>query len=106
MTVVLHGREAHAAVSHHDRRDAVPARGCEQRIPGDLTVEVRVHVDEAGRDERAVGIERLARELVDAPDLGDDAGGDRDIGRTRGRAGPVDNGSTLDHEVMHVSAAP
>ena len=66
VAIGVHGREADAAVAHHDRGHAVPARGREQRIPGDLTVEVRVHVDEAGRDERAVGVERLARELVDA----------------------------------------
>ena len=45
--VGLHRREADAAVAHHDRGDAVPARRREQRVPGDLTVEVRVHVDEA-----------------------------------------------------------
>ena len=45
------GREPDTAVAHHDRGDAVPARRREQRIPGDLAVEVRVHVDEPGRDD-------------------------------------------------------
>ena len=81
--VGLHRREADAAVAHHDRGDAVPARRREQRVPGDLAVEVRVHVDEAGRDERAVGVDRLARGAVDRADLGDDAVGDRDVGGAR-----------------------
>ena len=55
--VGLHRREADAAVAHDDRGDAVPARRREQRVPGDLAVEVRVHVDEAGRDEQAVGVD-------------------------------------------------
>ena len=48
--VVLVGlgrREADAAVAHDDRGHAVPAARREQRVPGDLAVEVRVHVDEA-----------------------------------------------------------
>ena len=84
MAVGLHGREPDTAVAHHHRRHAVPAGGREQRIPGDLTVEVRVHVDETGRHERAVGVDRLAGELVDAADLGHDAVGDRDVGGATG----------------------
>ena len=101
VAVGVHRREPDAAVAHHDRGHAVPARGREHRVPGDLAVEVRVHVDEAGRHERAVGIDRLARELVDATDLGDDTVGDRDVGGTPGRAGSVDDRSTLDHEIVH-----
>ena len=46
-----HRREADAAVAHHERGDAVPGRGREQRIPGDLPVVVGVHVHPAGRDD-------------------------------------------------------
>ena len=55
-----HGRERDAAVAEHDRRDAVPARRGRVGIPRELRVEVRVDVDEAGRDERAVGVDRAA----------------------------------------------
>ncbi len=48
-----HRGEPDAAVAHHQRRHAVPARGRELRIPGDLAVVVRVHVDPAGRDEQS-----------------------------------------------------
>ena len=53
-------READAAVAHHHGGDAVPARRRELRVPGGLAVVVGVDVDEAGRDERAVGVD-LAR---------------------------------------------
>ena len=70
--VGLHRREADAAVAHHDGGHAVPARRREHRVPGDLAVEVRVHVDEAGRDEHAVGVDRLARAgVLELADLGD-----------------------------------
>ena len=32
--------------------------GREERVPGHLAVVVRVHVDEAGRDEQPVGVDR------------------------------------------------
>ena len=65
--VGLRGREPDTAVAHDDGGDAVPARRREQRVPGDLAVEVRVHVDEAGRDEQAVGVDLLAALPSTAP---------------------------------------
>ena len=56
-----HRREAEAAVADHDRRDAVPARQRAVRIPEQLRVVVRVQVDEAGRDDQAVGVEHAVR---------------------------------------------
>ena len=98
--VGLHRREPDAAVPHDDRGDAVPAARREQRVPGDLAVEVRVHVDEAGRDEQAVGVDDFARGTVDRADFGDDAVGDRDVGDARRGAGAVDDGAALDHEIV------
>ena len=62
----VHRREADAAVAHHDRGDAVPARRRELRVPGGLAVVVRVHVDEAGRDQQAVGVDLSRAGAVDA----------------------------------------
>ena len=59
------GREADAAVAHDHGGDAVPDRRREQRVPGDLAVVVRVHVDEAGRDGEAGGVDLLATGVVD-----------------------------------------
>ena len=55
-----HRCERHAAVAEHDRGDAVPARRRRVGVPRELRVEVRVHVDEAGRDVRAVGVDARA----------------------------------------------
>ena len=97
-----HRREADAAVAHHDGGHAVPARRREQRVPRDLAVEVRVDVDEAGRDEqRRRRRSSRARRAVDRADLGDDAVGDRDVGGARRRPGAVDDGPALDHEIVH-----
>ena len=68
-----HRREADAAVAGHDGGDAVPGRRDEPVVPGGLAVVVHVDVDEAGRDEQAVGVELLGGGAVDPPDLGDDA---------------------------------
>src|SRR5207248_2643319 len=51
------GRDAEAAVPHHDRGDAVPGRDGEHAVPEDLRVVVRVDVDEPGRDDGTVGVE-------------------------------------------------
>ena len=101
VTVGLHRREADTAVPHHDGGHAVPARRREHRVPRDLPVEVRVHVDEAGRHQQPVGVEHFARGAVDATDFGDDTVGDGDVGSARGRARTVDDGAALHHEVVH-----
>ena len=91
------GREADAAVAHDHGGDAVPDRRREQRVPGDLAVVVGVHVDEAGRDREAGGVELLAPGLVDGADRGDAAVVDGDVGehrtRRRGRRSRFRSGS-------------
>ena len=44
-------RETHAAVAHDDSGRAVPGRRRDLRVPGDLAVVVRVHVDPSGSHE-------------------------------------------------------
>ena len=75
------GGEADAAVAHHDRGDAVPARRRQLDVPRRLAVVVGVDVDEPGRDEGAVGVELAAAAPVDVADGGDDAVVDGDVGR-------------------------
>ena len=98
----VHRREPDAAVARHDRGDAVPARRGQLRVPGRLTVVVRVHVDEAGGDEQPVGVDRPARRAVDPAHLGDAAVGDRDVAGERRAAEPVDDRPTAYHEIVHV----
>ena len=78
-------READAAVAHHRRRDAVPARRGELVVPGRLAVVVGVDVDEARRHQGPVGVDLPPPGAGDGTDLGDDAAVDGDVGRP-GRA--------------------
>jgi len=53
-----------------------------------------MHVDEARRDDEPVGVERLARVPRDPTDVGDNAIGDRQVGRARRAARTVDDEPT------------
>ena len=84
-------READAAVAEDRGGHAVPARRREVRVPGRLTVEVGVDVDEARRDGEAVGVELASgtgRSGGHAADLDDHAVGHRDVGRRDGAPVP------------------
>ena len=74
--------------------------GVELLVPGGLAVVVRVDVDEARRDEGAVGVDLLPPAAVDGPDLGDHAVGDGDVGRASRGARAVDDGPPSDDEVV------
>ena len=52
---------------------------------------MRVRVDETGRDDEPVGVDRLRRFVVDLADLDDAAVTDADVGLARGRTGAVDD---------------
>ena len=95
-------RESHAAIAHDDRRDPVPRRRGEQRIPADLTVVMGVDVDEPGGDDEPVGVDRApgggSRKVTD---LGDDAVVDRHVGSARGISGAIHQGAGADDEVVH-----
>ena len=79
------GREAHAAVAHHDGGDAVPARRREVRVPGDLAVVVGVDVDPARGHEQALGVDLPAALAHVAADGDDAVAVDGDVAR-RGAA--------------------
>ena len=102
----MHRREADAAVADHHGGDAVPRRRDHALAPRRLTVVVRVDVDEAGSDEQPVGIDRAACRTADLPDFRDHAVVDRDVGRARGRAGPVDDRATANNRVVSVHQFP
>ena len=92
-------RDAEAAVAHHHRGDAVPRRDGQHAVPEDLGVVVGVDVDEAGRDDGAVGVEHPIGGAGRGPDRGDPSVADRDVGAACRRAGPVDDRSAADQEV-------
>src|SRR4029079_7099298 len=73
------GCEAHAAVPHDDRGDALPRRRREQVVPGDLPVVVGVDVAPARCDSQAVGVELLVTLAGDGAHRGDAPAVDCDV---------------------------
>ncbi len=62
---------------------------------------MRVHVDEAGCDGEAVGVDLLASALVDDADLGDQPAVDGHVRGDRSPAEPVEHPAIADDEVVH-----
>ena len=71
VTIAAHRRETHPAVPHDDGRDALPRRRRQQRVPRDLAVVVRVHVDPTRRDQQAVGVDLVATARAHLADVRD-----------------------------------
>ena len=99
--LLLHRREADAAIAEHHRGDAVPARRRQQRIPHRLAVIMGVHVDPARRDHQARGVDLALAGALLAADRGDAAAGDRHVARERRLAGAVDDGAAANDDVVH-----
>jgi len=97
-----HRGERHPAVPHDHRRHAVPARRRHEGVPPDLRVEVGVEVDEPGRDEPPVGVDRASgrARVAGLGDGGDAVAVDRDVGASARRAGTVDDRPVGDDEVV------
>ncbi len=93
--------EPDAAVAHHDRGHAVPARRGELGVPGGLGVEVGVGVDPAGGDDQPVGVDLAST----GPDLAahgsDDVAVDRNVGPPPGPTRAVDEQSPSNHQIVH-----
>jgi hypothetical protein len=88
-------RDAEAAVAHDDGGDAMPGRGRQVRVPEDLRVVVRVHVDEARRDDETLAIDdgRIPslRRLESDADGGDALAIEQDVSLEAGGARSVDD---------------
>ena len=96
--VVVAGREADAAVAQQHGRGAVPRRRRQPVAPGHLRVVVRVHVDEARRDELAARVDLLGT-------LGNVAADRRDLAVAHGEVGfvgisarSIDDGAVANHQ--------
>ena len=77
----LAGREGDAAVAEQGGGHAVPAHRRHLRVPADLRVQVRVQIDEAGRDGQPLGVDLALALAVDLADSRD--------GRRRRWRGPL-----------------
>ena len=96
-------REAHPAVAHHHRRHPMPERRRQQRIPGDLPVEMRVDIHEAGRDQLPLRVDLLAPALRRLPHDRDQPPIDRHIRPTPRRPRAVHHQPVANHQIMHLS---
>src|SRR5471030_472850 len=92
-------RDAKAAIADHRGGDAMPGRDAEHAIPQDLRVVVGVHVDEAGRDNLARGVDRGCGWPIDLAQGHDLAVLDADVAREARLSGAVDDGAARDLQV-------
>ena len=86
------------AVAQEHGGDAVPGGGRQAGSPCHLCVVVRVHIDEARRDQLALCVDLLRARRDRAADGGDPAVGDGDVGFERVIAGAVDDGAVANHQ--------
>ena len=91
--------KADAAVAHDDRRDAVIGGGGKPVFPGDLTVVMRVHIDEAGGDDSPAGVQFLARGPAEVSDCGNHTALDADVAFERLAPGSIVDPATANDQV-------
>ena len=97
-----HRSRREAAVADHLGGHALADLGLGSPIRPQAPVRVRVHVDEAGREDLARRVERGTRVLAaEVADDGDRLVGHADVDARAGGAGAVDDGGALDLEVEH-----
>jgi hypothetical protein len=106
VTVGRGRREADAAIAHHHRADAMPDRRRQLAVPGRLAIVMGVDVNEARRDQQAVGIDRALRRPEVAAHGSNSPILHGDVSRHRRRAGAVGHPAALDQKVMHGSVPP
>ena len=99
--LLAHRREADAAIAEQDRRDAMPRRRRQHRVPGRLAVVMGVDIDPAGRDQQAVRVDLALRRPGLAADRGDPAAIDRNVAGKGFAPGAVDDGAAANDDVVH-----
>src|ERR1700735_3805593 len=81
----------------------MPARAGSQRVPENLGVHVRVRIDQAGRHDVPVRIDRFARAVTDFPDRSDLAAFNRDITLVSRHPTSIDDRAVTNDQVVHGS---
>src|SRR6185503_1100907 len=100
--LALRGRtrgQRESAIAHDDGGHTVPAGAAPDAIPRDLGVHVGVTVDEAWRDDQAVGVERALGRRPNPPDLDDPAVLDCDVAAIARASRAIDDGPATNHEI-------
>ena len=100
------GREGDAAVADQRRRDAVAGDRGDVRIPADLRIEVRMQVDEAGRDGQALSVDFASALGAHLADGRYRTVVDGNVARYGLAAKAVDDMATPDHKFMRHSVPP
>ena len=80
----------------------MPGRRRQYRVPGRLAVVVRVDIDPAGGDEKAVGVDLALTWPGLAADLGQAIAIDRNVAGDGFGAGAVQNGAAANDDVVHL----
>src|SRR5271155_2662315 len=93
--------KADPAVADNHRGYAVPARRRKIRVPGHLTVVMRVDIDPSGRYQQAVSIDLAAAWSCLAAGRRDDAAVDCDVAVACRSAGAINDFAVPDYAVMH-----
>jgi hypothetical protein len=99
--VGLHGGEAHAAIAHDGRGDAMPGGRAEVGIPGGLAVVVGMDVHPARRHQAAVGPDLAPGGAGLAFRLDDAAAVDGEVARVAGLARTIDDRAAAYDQIMH-----
>ena len=94
------GRERDAAVAEQGGGDAMPSHRRHMRIPADLRIQMGVQVDEAGRDDEALGVDFFLANALHFANGGDGTAVDGDVACDRRTAGAIDDGAVADDQVM------
>jgi hypothetical protein len=92
--------EADTAIAHYRRGDAVPARRLQTGVPHGLAVVVGVDVDEARRDQQALGVDLFGAFPRNSANRRDLAVLDRDIGLARAIARAVGHRAATDDQIV------
>ena len=102
----VHRGEADAAIAHDGGGHTVPAGRRKVLVPGGLAVVVGVDIDEAGRNEQALGIDLAMPAAGHLADLGDPAVVDGHVGLARRAAAAVDDRAAANDERMRIHGCP
>ena len=78
----------------------MPARRGRHRVPADLGVQMGMDINEPGRHQMPLGINRPLCRSADVPDFGNPVALHGNIGLVRRLTRPVNNGSAFDHNIV------
>lgn len=101
----LHRCEPHAAVAHDDARDAMVRGGTQVGIPRRLPVEMRMHIDPARRNQRAVDAKLPGPGTELAAHGRDLSVANAEVALERWRSRSIDDAAATNYGIKHAHAS-